>query len=565
MSDRLFAAVFCLSLIGGSTGVLAQDAEKPSEASSAPMDLLTPQQRDGISDRSSTDAASRGDGTDPSPAIAIAPPEGTRAGQRSTLKQRIGNALETLAGEADPTADTTFNSNAANDVAPLPPKLEKPVEQARAEPTVTDDWMIDVPDWRGDRAFTAAWSARRAALQDGHSGAKRAYARFAFAWGLISEARSRIDAFEDEIAVHALHLLAGDPDSAQRVLALASKAGGPDAALWRAVALPVAKPRKPEIPHSQAVIDGLNAYGVPLGRRLALRAMEIYARTGDSEAVRALSGWLEAIVLAPGEKAQLFRLRGDAYAAAGELPKAQEQWNRAAAFGDTADGVRATRNLIEAQLATGEIDRETAMAALEALAYRWRRDGMTAALHIRLAQWRWQAGDHLGAFTVLNHGLQRSDAASRERLIRLATSRLRQLIQTPDSEELPASDYVELLPNFAQLIQERHRASLGRTYIETLLALEHPEQAKAVASALGIAAPTPSGKDAPPAKQHQNAQPGQREAPAAYNTETPQSAAQVAAALSDSQRVTEAFRARLLAATEDVTAQPNDGGSAPSN
>jgi hypothetical protein len=91
---------------------------------------------------------------------------------------------------------------------------------------------------------------------------------------------------------------------------------------------------------------------------------------------------------------------------AGEAPAALEAYDALRQGRDRRARAVAMRRAAELRLARGELDAAGAAAALAPLLAAWRGDGLESAARLRLAELRTQAGDHRGAFEMLQKTAQ---------------------------------------------------------------------------------------------------------------------------------------------------------------
>jgi hypothetical protein len=212
----------------------------------------------------------------------------------------------------------------------------------------------------------------------------------------------------------------------------------------------------------------LRAWPEPLRARLAPLAAEALAAGGELAAARRLLAGQEAEPAFALARARLLEEAGEAAAAL----EAYDALRRGA---DRRARAVAMRRAAELRLARGELDAAGAAAALEPVLAAWRGDGMESAARLRLAELRTQAGDHRGAFEMLQETAQLFP----ELAPRLRPATAEALLAALSSE--PPLGAVALFDAHAALLPrgeatERALAALA----DGLAALDLPQRARAV-------------------------------------------------------------------------------------
>jgi hypothetical protein len=192
----------------------------------------------------------------------------------------------------------------------------------------------------------------------------------------------------------ACRLLMGRPHEAARDLSHASLDGIDEGALWRA-ALEVAS-GDPEIAAPELLRTGSIALDYPHALRAPLTrlAAEAALAAGDESAAR---NYLDVLRSEPGGGAStghLAFLEGKLRELEGDHDAALLKWAEAERSNDRPSRARAAFARIQAQMEQNELDRDEAIAALEALRYAWRGDAFEFTVLRELARLYGASGDH---------------------------------------------------------------------------------------------------------------------------------------------------------------------------
>jgi hypothetical protein len=212
----------------------------------------------------------------------------------------------------------------------------------------------------------------------------------------------------------------------------------------------------------------LRAWPEPLRARLAPLAAEALAAGGELAAARRLLAGQEAEPAFALARARLLE-------EAGEAAAALDAYDALRRGGDRRARAVAMRRAAELRLARGELDAAGAAAALEPVLAAWRGDGLESAARLRLAELRTQAGDHRGAFEMLQETAQLFP----ELAPRLRPAQAEALLAALSSD--PPLGAVALFDTHAALLPrgeatERALAALA----DGLAALDLPQRARAV-------------------------------------------------------------------------------------
>jgi hypothetical protein len=237
--------------------------------------------------------------------------------------------------------------------------------------------------------------SRALAAERGVPEARHALAGFYIARLMPHEALAALRGAAEDAAPTRIWLEAAALVLADRASELAPEAlrdascAGVDARLWRTIVLAAQGALPNGTFESPALARRLAEYPRDLRIELGLRLAEAALEAAASETVARLLDLVEAAAPADQAQARLLFLRGRLAAARGDFAAAEASWREAAAL--TGEGaLRATLELVAAGLNDADLDVAGALAALERLAYDWRRHPLqlriaqlTAAIHER--------------------------------------------------------------------------------------------------------------------------------------------------------------------------------------
>ena len=257
--------------------------------------------------------------------------------------------------------------------------------------------------------------------------------------------------------------------------------GTDEVALWRGLRAAMLREGAPDAaPVLAADIRLLLAYPAPLRSRLLPLAAETMAMGGEAEAAQRLvearpddAGLDFARAVLAGQR--------DSHAALtilDQLAQSPGRFLRA----------RAAPRAVELRLATGELTTAGAADAMEKLLYAWRGDAREAALRLRAAELRAQAGGSRAALAMLREsldGLPEAREALRARMGQIFIAALAADAKAP----MPPLELVAMVEENPDLMTEGDPGlELARRLADRLAALDLPRRAAPVLEKLVAAA-----------------------------------------------------------------------------
>ncbi len=257
--------------------------------------------------------------------------------------------------------------------------------------------------------------------------------------------------------------------------------GTDEVALWRGLRTAMLREGAPDAAAQLATeIRLLLAYPAPLRSRLLPLAAETMAMGGEAEAAQRLVDARPNNARLDLARAMLAGQR-DSHAALTIL-------DRLAQSPDRLVRARAAPRAVELRLASGELTIAGAADAMEKLLYVWRGDAREAALRLRAADLRAQAGEPRAALAMLRESLDalpNAREALRARMGQIFAAALEADAKTP----MPPLDLVAMVEENPDLITEGDPGlALAKRLADRLAALDLPRRAAPVLEKLVAAA-----------------------------------------------------------------------------